>query len=425
MEVLIWLTLVGLLSVVTVAGSKNTTLEELFDRLFNTSSYNPGVRPTANDDRITHVDLSVYVQSLSGVNEINMEYTADVYFRQRWEDPRLKFDDFDHAVSLGHHWYHRLWRPDPYFVNSKTEEAHDVSVPNVLMKLFPNGTIFFSQRFHLKLACNMDLRRFPMDRQHCYMKIMSYGLTTEEIKFDWMYDRDPVTLDQEVELAEFDVENISFGNCTAAYSISSHTCIYTKFKLHRRIQFYLVQTYIPTFLIVVLSWVNFWIDPRAAPARVSLSLLCVLTMTTQSSAASAQLPRLSYIKSLDVWLFTCLIFVFGAFLEYAIVNVQWRKADNLAKKDFTTIKELLAPWTPPGLNIQSEPPSMDKENGKQSDANSKMLQSPEEHETKYRKMFMTAEKVDNYSRVIFPATFLLFNILYWFVYKLYPNEPSL
>lgn len=38
-----------LLSVVMGAGSKNTTLEELFDRLFNTSSYNPGVRPTAND----------------------------------------------------------------------------------------------------------------------------------------------------------------------------------------------------------------------------------------------------------------------------------------------------------------------------------------------------------------------------------------
>lgn len=54
-----------------------------------------------------------------------------------------------------------------------------------------------------------------------------------------------------------------------------------------------------------------------------------------------------------------------------------------------------------------------------------MLQSREEHETKYQKIFMTAEKVDNYSRVIFPATFLLFNILYWFVYKLYPNEPTL
>ena len=36
-------------------------------------------------------------------------------------------------------------------------------------------------------------------------------------------------------------------------------------------------------LVVILSWVSFWIDIDAVPARITLGLLTVLTMTTQVS----------------------------------------------------------------------------------------------------------------------------------------------
>lgn len=55
--------------------------------------------------------------------------------------------------------------------------------------------------------------------------------------------------------------------------------------------YYLIQMYIPSLLIVILSWVSFWINMDAAPARVSLGITTVLTMTTQSSGSRASLPK--------------------------------------------------------------------------------------------------------------------------------------
>lgn len=102
-------------------------------------------------------------------------------------------------------------------------------------------------------------------------------------------------------------------------------CLSITFTLKRNIGYYMIQLYIPSILIVILSWVSFWLNVDAAPARVSIGLLTVLTTTTMSTSARDQLPRVSYIKAIDVWMSACLLFVFSSFLEYAIVSVSSRK----------------------------------------------------------------------------------------------------
>ena len=61
------------------------------------------------------------------------------------------------------------------------------------------------------------------------------------------------------------------------------------------------------------------------PARVSLGLLSVLTTTTMSGGARASLPKVSYIKAIDIWMISCLVFVFASLIEYAVVNVLSRR----------------------------------------------------------------------------------------------------
>ena len=54
-------------------------------------------------------------------------------------------------------------------------------------------------------------------------------------------------------------------------------------------------------MLVIVSWVSFWLDPHAVPARVSLGVTTLLTMSTQTSSIHNTLPPVAYTKAIDYW----------------------------------------------------------------------------------------------------------------------------
>ncbi|XP_069185725.1 uncharacterized protein [Procambarus clarkii] len=99
------------------------------------------------------------------------------------------------------------------------------------------------------------------------------------------------------------------------------TCLEIVFTFKRRLGYYLFHTYIPTCLIVIMSWISFWIRPEAVPARVTLGVTSLLTLSTQHANSQKSLPPVSYIKAIDVFMSSCTVFVFFSLMEYALVNV--------------------------------------------------------------------------------------------------------
>ena len=81
-------------------------------------------------------------------------------------------------------------------------------------------------------------------------------------------------------------------------SAGNFTCLMVVFKFRRRLGYFMFHTYIPTCLIVMMSWISFWIKPEAVPARVTLGVTSLLTLSTQHANSQKSLPPVSYIK---VW----------------------------------------------------------------------------------------------------------------------------
>ncbi|XP_066274171.1 glycine receptor subunit alpha-2-like [Branchiostoma lanceolatum] len=299
------------------------TPTESFFRLLD--DYDHRIRPNFNGAPV-NVTCDIFVQSMGSVKETTMDYIINVFFRQRWNDPRLSFTRFNETLTLDASVVGKIWVPDVFFVNEKGANFHDVTTANRMLRVDPTGTILYSTRLTLTLACPMNLYRFPMDRQQCGLKMESYGKTEADIMLHWKWTR-PVEFDASVELPQFYVENIRTNRTVQNYNTGQYTRLTATFDLQRQMGFYLIQVYIPTMLIVILSWVSFWINIEAAPARVALGITTVLTMTTQGSAQGGDV-KVSYVKAIDIWLAVCLLFVFAALIEFAAVNFMSRQDKN-------------------------------------------------------------------------------------------------
>ena len=84
-----------------------------------------------------------------------------------------------------------------------------------------------------------------------------------------------------------------------------YSCLKVELIFKREFSYYLITIYVPCCMLVIVSWVSFWLDQHAIPARVSLGVTTLLTMSTQTSGISAQLPPVSYTKAIDVWTGAC------------------------------------------------------------------------------------------------------------------------
>lgn len=96
-------------------------------------------------------------------------------------------------------------------------------------------------------------------------------------------------------------------------------------------------------MLIFVSWVSFWLDPNATVARVSLGVTTLLSMATQISGINASQPPVSYTKAIDVWTGVCLTFVFGALLEFALVNYASRSDVHQAAAKQQ--QQRIAKWT--------------------------------------------------------------------------------
>ncbi|XP_008428648.1 gamma-aminobutyric acid receptor subunit pi-like [Poecilia reticulata] len=133
--------------------------------------YNKYLRPFFDDGPVT-VGMSLDIASIDTISEINMDYTATIFLRQRWTDERLVFEG-NKSLSLDGRLVELLWVPDTFIVDSKKSFLHDITVENRLIRIFPNGTVLYALRITTTVACNMDLTKYPMDKQTCTLQLES------------------------------------------------------------------------------------------------------------------------------------------------------------------------------------------------------------------------------------------------------------
>ncbi|XP_053273471.1 gamma-aminobutyric acid receptor subunit beta-3 isoform X1 [Pleuronectes platessa] len=292
-------------------------VKETVDKLLK--GYDIRLRPDFGGAPVA-VGMSIDVASIDMVSEVNMDYTLTMYFQQYWRDKRLAYVGIPLNLTLDNRVADQLWVPDTYFLNDKKSFVHGVTVKNRMIRLHPDGTVLYGLRITTTAACMMDLRRYPLDEQNCTLEIESYGYTTDDIEFYWKGGETAVTGVTRIELPQFSIVDYKLVSRNVVFSTGAYPRLSLSFKLKRNIGYFILQTYMPSILITILSWVSFWINYDASAARVALGITTVLTMTTINTHLRETLPKIPYVKAIDMYLMGCFVMVFLALLEYAFVN---------------------------------------------------------------------------------------------------------
>lgn len=253
------------------------------------------------------------------VSELDMDYSMDCYFRQYWRDKRLSFHGPINSLSLSIKMVERIWRPDTYFYNGKHSHVHTITVPNKLLRLSQDGEILYSMRLTIKASCLMQLRSFPMDRQSCPLVLGSYAYSRQQLIYQWQND-DSVNFVPGMTLSQFDLMSFHQKNYTFARREGEFSVLHVSFNLQRHTGYFLIQVYVPCILIVVLSWVSFWIHREATSDRVGLGITTVLTLSTISLDSRTDLPKVRYATALDWFLLMNFIYCIATLLEFAGVH---------------------------------------------------------------------------------------------------------
>lgn len=418
--------------------------------------YDKRVRPNYGGPPVL-VGVTMHIISISSVSEVQMDFTSDFYFRQYWMDPRLSFDRLPgiERIMVSTEYLKNIWVPDTFFANEKSSYLHMATTSNEFLRISHKGEINRSIRLTITASCPMNLQFFPMDRQLCSIEIESFGFGMSEIIYDWQGGSAAVAVQEDVQLPQFDVVGYRQTNRVISLTTGNYSRLGLEIQFVRSMGYYLIQIYIPSGLIVIISWVSFWLNRAATPARVSLGVTTVLTMTTLMSSTNAALPKISYVKSIDIFLGTCFVMVFASLLEYATVGyvekrirlrkTRYQMMQKLAesrKKTVTValdsemehaprqteVRFLMQPHgkaialhEPPGNNsIHSAPlpansPLNNITNGPRMDEEATAVMLPPGKNL--NKLYgFTPSDIDKYSRVVFPVCFICFNLMYWIIY---------
>ncbi|XP_028025801.1 glutamate-gated chloride channel isoform X18 [Bombyx mandarina] len=330
--------------------------KEILDNLLKNTRYDKRLLPPV--DGVLTVNVSVLLLSLASPDESSLKYEVEFLLQQQWYDPRLRYSNqshYDYLNAIHHH--EDIWLPDTYFImhgdfKEYSEHSRDPIIPmHFALRIYRNGTINYLMRRHLILSCQGRLNIFPFDDPLCSFALESISYEQSAITYVWKNDEDtlrkspslttlnayliqnqtipcPIKASWRAEgnsLYEED-EELTCNLCQRRFEEQgNYSCLKVDLIFTRDRAFYFTTVFIPGIILVTSSFITFWLEWNAVPARSMIGVTTMLNFFTTSNGFRSTLPVVSNLTAMNVWDGVCMCFIYASLLEFVCVNYVGRK----------------------------------------------------------------------------------------------------
>ena len=278
------------------------------------------------------------IDTKNGIVEFSMKY--DIFSRhlseshpELWnvveENIILKLDDGSYTYYVCDYTQKqfndlKLYPPEKGFKILNEVKSDKDLVDNKTYELSPYSTKLGNSDEYLFISSELggtysiknkfNLKTFPFDKQTVRIKIIDD------------FQRIPNTVLFESSLSYLSLSNIKDNNDIPGWNIKSFdfnilnyqnpffmeddyaTGIELSMVIERKHSYYLYKVILPIVLILSVCWLVVWIDPKELEARLTVTIVCLLSLIAYNFVIDSELPKLEYLTVLDWIILTSYIY---------------------------------------------------------------------------------------------------------------------
>jgi hypothetical protein len=294
------------------------------------------------------VAMTVHLLGLTGFDEQRKTFDADIYVALEWNDSRLAnpaagarpafYADNGAEMRL-----REIWWPHLEFVNTGMP-----SVTNRALTIFPDGRVQYVMGITASFRSNLDLRRFPFDRQVLEIRIQSFLFQDSVLVFrNAGNNRETIdrnTLEdlhlREIRSYVHTARGLGLAMSTADTRYSEYVL---EFKTVRASGYYVMAVIVPMLFVTLMSFLIYFIDPGFVFGRANILLGCLMAFVGTQFAVKSNLPHVSYATVIDRLTLANYGWLSVALLETVLITTIWKNQPERRRR----VDQLCARWLPP------------------------------------------------------------------------------
>jgi hypothetical protein len=282
----------------------------------------------------TEVRVAIYVVDIDEVDSAKQSFSASIYVEAHWNIPALRHE----GPGPLHRAWTEVWTPRLTIANQQQVWR---SWPESV-EIQPNGEVVYRQKFWGFFSQPLNLRNFPQDQQKLTIQIAAAGLRVSEVEMVPLRreDGEMSGIANVFSLPDFDV--MAWRAEPSPYvpfeGLAPTAGFRMEIDVRRRIDYYVIKVIVPLCLIVVMSWIPRWIDPKELGANLGISATSVLTLIAYIFAITVLLPPVSYITHMDRFILLSTFMVFAGLLHTVLDTA-------LVRRGHTALVERINLWS--------------------------------------------------------------------------------
>jgi hypothetical protein len=259
--------------------------------------------PPPVDDGAVIVNAGFMLYDVNEVEETTETFEIEGALLLNWHDPREAFDPESEGVServfTGDYQFTELfdgWWPQVILAN----ESGGYDSQGVVVRIEPDGTVWYVEEIDAVAESPMDLRYFPFDEQTLEIHFKILGYEADEVRFETPGDYSRLLPQQGNPLGNAGWSivdySVSAGEDVSAIAgpdaISPGSTLRVDVVAERKSGYLIRVVVMPLALIIMLSWSIFWMDRESLGNRMDISFIALLTIVAFQIMVEQALPAI-------------------------------------------------------------------------------------------------------------------------------------